>query len=224
MYVIGFTEAFEDTFPTMLSFKVIATIVNVIVFACVYIGAGWTIKVQYFILATLVASLISFFIGGVANFDQQQLAENWASNFSGGENVFTIFALFFPAVTGIMAGANMSGDLKDPSRSIPTGTFLSILATGLIYCAMAFALAGCSTSEVLIDNRMVVGDIAVWPILIVAGVFAATLSSALGSMMGAPRILQALAKDTIFSSLTLFSTGSGASSARYSASKMDAYL
>ena len=74
MYVIGFTEAFEDTFPTMLSFKVIATIVNVIVFACVYIGAGWTIKVQYFILATLVASLISFFIGGVANFDQQQLA------------------------------------------------------------------------------------------------------------------------------------------------------
>ncbi len=106
----------------------------------------------------------------------------------------------------------MSGDLKDPSRSIPTGTFLSILVTGLIYCAMAIVLAGCRPSDVLIKNSTVINDIAIWPILITAGVFAATLSSALGSMMGAPRILQALAKDGIFSSLNLFATGSGAAS------------
>lgn len=210
MYVIGFTEAFDDTFSVGLGFKVIATIVNLIVFACVYIGAGWTIKIQYFILAILVASLISFFVGGAYSFEAQQLSENWQSSFSGKENTWTMFALFFPAVTGIMAGANMSGDLKDPSRSIPSGTFLSILATGIIYCAMAIMLAGCRSSDFLIDNRMVVGDIASWPILITAGVFAATLSSALGSMMGAPRILQALAKDSIFSSLTLFGAGSGA--------------
>ncbi len=96
MYVIGFTEAFADTFATVYHFKVIATIVNLIVFACVFIGAGWTIKVQYFILATLAVSLVSFFGGGFANFDAHQLAENWHSDFANDENLWTIFALFFP--------------------------------------------------------------------------------------------------------------------------------
>ena len=72
MYVIGFTEAFVDTFamgPDL--FKTVATIVNAIVFVCVFIGAGWTIKVQYFILATLVASLISFFFGSASQFSSE---------------------------------------------------------------------------------------------------------------------------------------------------------
>jgi len=213
MYIIGFTEAFVDAFGIDASyFKAVATVINVVVFACVFIGAGWTIKVQYFILAILGASLISFFLGGTFSFDSELLAENWGSHFTEKEDLFTIFALFFPAVTGIMAGANMSGDLKEPSKSIPQGTIWSIIVTGLIYSAMAFVLAGCRTSESLIDNRMIVGDIAVWPILIIAGVFAATLSSALGSMMGAPRILQALAKDRVFPSLMIFASGSGPSS------------
>ncbi len=213
MYIIGFTEAFVDAFGIDASyFKAVATVINVVVFACVFIGAGWTIKVQYFILAILGASLISFFLGGTLSFDSELLAENWGSHFTVKEDLFTIFALFFPAVTGIMAGANMSGDLKEPSKSIPQGTIWSIIVTGLIYAAMAFVLAGCRTSESLIDNRMIVGDIAVWPILIIAGVFAATLSSALGSMMGAPRILQALAKDRVFPSLMVFASGSGPAS------------
>lgn len=212
MYVIGFTEAFVDAFSTGISFVVIASIVNVVVFVCVFIGAGWTIKVQYFILAILGASLVSFFLGAIPNFDSQLFSDNLKPHYADSQSLFTIFALFFPAVTGIMAGANMSGDLKDPSRAIPNGTFLSILVTGIIYALMALVLAGCRTSEVLIGDRMVVGDIAVWPALITAGVFAATLSSALGSMMGAPRILQALAKDTIFSSLNVFGSGSGPNS------------
>jgi hypothetical protein len=108
-----------------------------------------------------------------------------------------------------MAGANMSGDLRNPSRSIPMGTLWAIVATAIVYAVMAIFLAGCRPAETLIGDYEVVGSIARWPVLITAGVFAATLSSALGSMMGAPRILQALAKDKIFPRLKLFGAGSG---------------
>ncbi len=214
MYVLGFTEAFQGSVETGLSFKVIATLVNLVVFICVYIGAGWTIKIQYFILGTLVLSLISFFAGGLMSFDSSVLSENLVSGYVNKESLFTMFALFFPAVTGIMAGANMSGDLKNPSKSIPSGTLWSILVTGVIYALMAVVLAGSATRAQLTaeDGSMIVRDVSQWGILVTAGVFTATLSSALGSMMGAPRILQALAKDTIFPSLKMFGLGSGPAS------------
>ncbi len=213
MYVIGFAEALTGTFPAVAPhFVAIASFVNVIVFICVYIGAGWTIKVQYFILAILVASLVSFYSGAIADFSPAYLDANAGPHFTEGQNTFTMFALFFPAVTGIMAGANMSGDLANPSRSIPKGTLWSVAVTGAIYVSMAFLL-GCSRpAEELIENNMVVRDVATWPILITAGVFAATLSSALGSMMGAPRILQAFARDEVFKSLNFFAAGSGVTS------------
>ncbi len=210
MYIIGFSEAFAETFPRWSDhFTAIASVVNLITFLCVYIGAGWTIKVQYFILAILVVSLGSFYAGAIADFNPQYLRDNLASNFVGDDNWFTMFALFFPAVTGIMAGANMSGDLANPSKSIPKGTLLAIGVTAVVYLSQAFLLGCARPAEELINNNMVIRDIAVWPIAITAGVFAATLSSALGSMMGAPRILQAFARDEIFRSLNFFAAGSG---------------
>ena len=210
MYVLGFTEAFVASVPgTGLTFVAIATLVNVVVFVCVYIGAGWTIRLQYGILALLGLSLLSFFFGAASTFDVERLQSSLASSFSDGENFFTMFALFFPAATGIMAGANMSGDLANPSKAIPQGTLLSILITGLIYAAIAVVLSGAAPRADLLANSLVMKDIAAWGILITLGVFAATLSSALGSMMGAPRILQALARDEIFERLRFFGRGDG---------------
>jgi hypothetical protein len=109
-----------------------------------------------------------------------------------------------------MAGANMSGDLRDPGRSIPVGTILAVAVTAVVYLSMAVLLAGTCSYETLVGDNMVVSKIARWPVLITAGVFAATLSSALGSMMGAPRILQAFARDNVFRWLQPFGLGSGA--------------
>jgi amino acid transporter len=209
MYVIGFSEAWCGTIPGEVPVWVVASIVNAIVLVCVYIGAGWTIRVQYFILGALLISLVSFYLGAARLFDISQLQANWAPNFTEDVGFFAMFALFFPAVTGIMAGANMSGDLKDPGKSIPQGTLWAIAVTAGIYVTMAIMMAGTRPAEELIGNNLIVKDIALWPVLITVGVFAATLSSALGSMMGAPRILQALARDNIFKSLRFFGMGSG---------------
>ncbi len=209
LYVIGFTEALAAVVGDSVNFKVAACITNLIVFGCVFIGAGWTIRVQYLILAILVASLVSFFVGAFDSFSLERLSTNLHPSYIGSENIFTMFALFFPAVTGIMAGANMSGDLRNPAKSIPSGTLWAVFVTAIIYALMALFLAGTQSSQELTQNNMIVGTVSRWPILITAGVFAATLSSALGSMMGAPRILQALARDSVFPSLRLFAKGSG---------------
>ena len=122
-----------------------------------------------------------------------------------------MFALFFPAVTGIMAGVNMSGDLQNPAKSIPRGTLAAIGFTAVIYLSMALLFGASRPRPALLNNSFVILDVALSPLLINAGIFAATLSSALGSMMGAPRILQALARDDIFPRLRVFARGSRAS-------------
>jgi amino acid transporter len=210
MYVVGFTEAFFIAFPNPgWSFRTVATSVNIVVFVCVYIGAGWTIRVQYGILAVLILAIGSFVAGAAADASWHRLSSSMLPAYRPGDSFFTMFALFFPAVTGIMAGANMSGDLRDPGRSIPSGTLSAIAFTGVIYLGMAVLMCASRDQEVLITDPFVVKAIAWSPLLINAGVFAATLSSALGSMMGAPRILQAFARDDILKGIKIFGQGHG---------------
>jgi amino acid transporter len=211
MYVVGFTEAIFSAFPGLnISFQMVALITNAIVFILVYVGAGWTIKIQYGILAILMLSIASFVIGAIKNASLETLQMNLHPAMVGDNNIFIMFALFFPAVTGIMAGVNMSGDLKEPRRSIPRGTLFAIGFTAIIYVGVAVLLAMSNSREVLLGDSFVMKDTAWFGPLIFAGVFAATLSSALGSMMGAPRILQAFAKDNIMIGMNFFGKGSGA--------------
>ena len=210
LYVVGFSEALLDAFPAVgLSVPAVGTIVNVCVFACVMVGAGWTIKVQYAILAILGLSLVSFCAGAFPQVSAVTLWANLEPHYAGGQSFFTMFALFFPAVTGIMAGANMSGDLKDPGRAIPRGTLAAIGLTTVVYVGMAVVLGSVRSQEALVANNLIVKDVAWSSSLITAGIFAATLSSALSSMMGAPRILQAFARDKVFGLLGPFARGSG---------------
>lgn len=210
MYVIGFTEAFVATFPGVdLSFRLIASIVNLLVILCVCIGAGWTIRLQYGILAVLALSLISFGLGAGPEWTSSQFFDNLGTGYDPNVDVRIMFALFFPAVTGIMAGVNMSGDLKDPAVSIPKGTLWAIGVTGAVYLSLVLILGGIAPRYALRTDRMMMHGVAALPVLVTAGIFAATLSSALGSLMGAPRVLQALARDRIFPFLHPFGKGAG---------------
>ena len=212
LYVIGFTEAVFAAFPALpISFRDVATVTNLLVFLSVYIGAGWTIKVQYGILGILGLSLLSFIIGALLKISPETFRANLGPAWNHEYNLFTTFALFFPAATGIMAGVNMSGDLDDPTRSIPRGTLAAIGTAALVYAILLFLLAISTPREILLSSSFVMKDQAIWGPLIYAGVFAATISSALGSMMGAPRVLQAFARDRIFRPLNIFARGSGPS-------------
>ena len=113
---------------------------------------------------------------------------------------FTIFAIIFPAFTGMTAGVGLSGDLKDPGRSIPLGTLAATISGMVIYIFIAVKLYQSATAAELADtSRLVMADIA-WQgwWIIPLGLAAATISSALGSIMVAPRTLQAIARDNIF--------------------------
>jgi hypothetical protein len=158
-----------------------------------YIGADFALRIQFFVLAALMAAIASFFLGGW----DSMITPTLTPTFSERHNFWTIFALFFPAVTGITVGASMSGDLRDPSRSIPRGTLYSILFTFLVYISAAWWLSVQVPSEILRTDPLVMQSVARWPVLIFIGVGAATLSSALGSVLAAPRTLQALANDRI---------------------------
>ncbi|MCA9733502.1 Na-K-Cl cotransporter [candidate division KSB1 bacterium] len=188
LYIIGFTEGWLRIFPEHTPLLV-ATTAWFSLLVISYISAQFAIKVQYIIMAIMAASLLSFFLTPVTMPQPSELVGNFED-----ADFWAVFAIFFPAVTGIMAGANMSGDLKEPRRSIPLGTMSSILVTMVIYIGLAWFLSQIATPEELRSNQMIMVDVAFWGPAVVAGILGATLSSALGSMLGAPRILQALAE------------------------------
>lgn len=211
-YILGFVEALVIGFPQLAPwFMAIGMITATAIFIVNYVGAGWAIKAQYGILAILVLSVITLLGGAIAAFDVEIFQQNMTPVYrTPGMNFWAVFAIFFPAVTGIMAGVNMSGDLKDPARSIPKGTLAAIIVGGLIYLLQIILTGGAQTRDMLIDapyKSLLLQALFGFDWLIMAGVWAATLSSALGSLMGAPRILQALARDNIFPVLAPFALG-----------------
>ncbi|MGB1253912.1 MAG: amino acid permease, partial [Candidatus Promineifilaceae bacterium] len=193
-YIIGFTEALY-TLEAVQQFdpRLISTIVAVLFGVISYIGADFALKIQFFILAVLISAIISFFAGGWGEF-QAPLTQG---AYTEGVSFWVAFAVFFPAVTGIEVGVSMSGDLKDPSRDIPRGTIWSILVTAFVYILVVIWFATHSSVESLLNDNMAMQSIAVVPALILAGVWASTLSSALGSILAAPRTLQAIALDRV---------------------------
>jgi amino acid transporter len=191
-YIIGFTEAVTSVFsgidPVFLSVS-LALFFGFLAF----IGADFTLKIQFVILGILLFAILSFFSGGWGEWYAPGLYSTSTSRATFGE----VFAIFFPAVTGIMVGVSMSGDLKEPAKSIPRGTLSSIGITAFIYIAAAIWMGLHATTMELVTDNLIMQKIARWPQLVLLGVWASTLSSALGSVLAAPRTLQALSFDRI---------------------------
>lgn len=206
-YIVGFTEALTVIFPALPE-KLVSTGVLLLLAGISLKSADLAIKVQYVVMAAIALSLVSFFAGWARpEVPFSEAVEN-ISWWGTGEAPFaTVFAVFFPAVTGIMAGVGMSGDLKDPRRAIPRGTMLAIGVGFVVYFAFPVWLALNGSDRDLVANKQIVWTIASLPVLINLGVWGATLSSAIGSILTAPRTLQALATDGL--APRLFAKGYG---------------
>ncbi|PKK27759.1 solute carrier family 12 member 1 isoform X2 [Columba livia] len=266
MYVVGFAETVvellkeSDTLMVDESndIRIIGTITVICLLGISVAGMEWEAKAQVILLVVLLIAIANFFIGtviptnnekkarGFFNYQASIFAENFGPDFRSGEGFFSVFAIFFPAATGILAGANISGDLEDPQGAIPKGTMLAILITTVAYIGVAICAASCVVRDAtgnindtvvpgmscngssacslgydfsrcasqpcdygLMNNFQVMSMVSGFGPLITAGIFSATLSSALASLVSAPKVFQALCKDNIYKGLHFFAKGYG---------------
>jgi len=204
MYIFGFREGWLGIFPEHNAFLV-DLVVFASLFTIAYISANLAIKTQFIIMGVIVLSLVSIVMAAYNGSMVQPMSESlsWGSfegsleNGFSGSSFWIVFAVFFPAATGIMAGANMSGELKDPKRSIPTGTLWAIGVSFVIYMSLAFWISRSATEQELVTNYYVMVDKAYIGPLIIAGILGATFSSALASIVGSSRILYAMGEHKV---------------------------
>lgn len=205
-YVIAFTEAFDFFFRYMndvhgifLPRQAVSVPLMLLLSALILKkGANLGVKALYFVVGILAISIALFFMGET-NYAQEYgftLADAEMRNM---DSFFMVFAIAFPAFTGMTAGVGLSGDLKNPGRSIPLGTTIATFTGMIIYFFISYKLASSASPDNLVNNQFVMSNIAIGGKYIVPlGLAAATISSALGSVMVAPRTLQALAIDKSF--------------------------
>ncbi|KAK7482628.1 hypothetical protein BaRGS_00026127 [Batillaria attramentaria] len=266
--------------------RIIGTATIILLLAIAIIGMEWEARAQVVLLVILIIALISFLVGtfipptqekfsrGYTGYSGEMFKENFFPRYEEGQDFFSVFAVFFPAATGILAGANISGDLKNASYAIPKGTLIAILVSSLVYLAVGWLLGAVMlreangfipaavsvvvanvsdvtpvvtvvvnstlastlgppsntapqplTAEVagncslvkegckfgLLHDYQAMEMMAGFGPLITAGIFSATLSSALASLVSAPKVFQAVCKDRIFPKIHVFATGYGPS-------------
>jgi len=207
LYIVGFTEnflsipvisnLFNITEVSLFHVRVTGSIVLTGLVIIGLISTETAIKTQFIILGAIVLSLVSIVLG-IFVFNTDPASSNVLTSSTPRDFSFVeIFAIFFPAVTGFTAGVAMSGDLKDPKKDIPKGTLLAIAVGFIIYISMALIFYFYVDNELLVNDYNFLVKIAWVPFLVIAGIWGATLSSALGGILGGPRILQAVARDRI---------------------------
>ncbi len=161
-------------------------------------GANIGVTALWVVVSILGIALTTFFLGkspfGPISLDVFGKIEN-------PDSFFKVFAIVFPAFTGMTAGVGLSGDLRNPRRSIPLGTLSATLMGMVVYLFVVFKLAFSASPQDLNADQLVMSKIALWGPIIPVGLAAATLSSAIGSILVAPRTMQALAKDRIYPAL-----------------------
>uniref|UniRef100_A0A663MUF7 Solute carrier family 12 member 2 n=1 Tax=Athene cunicularia TaxID=194338 RepID=A0A663MUF7_ATHCN len=264
MYVVGFAETVVELLKEngtlmvdeMNDIRIIGAITVVILLGISVAGMEWEAKAQIVLLVILILAIGDFVIGtfipldskkpkGFFGYKAEIFMENFGPDFRQEETFFSVFAIFFPAATGILAGANISGDLADPQSAIPKGTLLAILITTLVYIGIAVSVGSCVVRDAtgninntivteltncttaacklnydfsscqagcqygLMNNFQVMSMVSGFAPLISAGIFSATLSSALASLVSAPKIFQALCKDNIYPGFQMFAKGYG---------------
>jgi amino acid transporter len=202
-YMIAFSEAFTPAFewvrahlgftPQTYMISIPATIILLVLM--LKKGANLGVTVLWVVVSTLGISLLMFFLG---KSPPDPKAADIFATVKKPDDFFIVFAIIFPAFTGMTAGVGLSGDLKNPRKSIPLGTLSATIVGMIVYFLVVVKLASSLTPQELAADQFAMSKIALWGPIIPIGLAAATLSSAIGSILIAPRTLQAMAGDNIF--------------------------
>lgn len=207
-YIIAFTESFEflfKFFADRLNINLPRQVLSIpfmlmLGFVILHKGANMGVKMLYVVTAILILSLSMFFLGST-EFSETTGNRIPAGDIRNLQDLFIVFAIVFPAFTGMTAGVGLSGDLKKPGKAIPRGTILGTLTGLVVYTGVIYKLAISASPEDMLSDQLIMSKIAVLGIILIPfGLAASTISAAIGSIMVAPRTLQALAIDSSFPS------------------------
>uniref|UniRef100_A0A670J579 Solute carrier family 12 member 3 n=1 Tax=Podarcis muralis TaxID=64176 RepID=A0A670J579_PODMU len=271
MHVVGFSETVKDLlveFDGVMSdptndIRIVGVITITVLLGIALAGMEWEAKAQVVFFFVIMISFINYFVGtfipatpekmskGYFSYRTNNFLDNIGPEWRGESgSFFGMFSIFFPSATGILAGANISGDLKDPAVAIPQGTLMAIFLTTLTYLAIAATIGTCmvrdasgNLNDTLASANFTSGDcvgraceygwnftecavagtceyglandyqtmslVSAFSPLITAGIFAATLSSALACLVSAPKVFQCLCQDNLYPLIGFFAKGYG---------------
>ena len=204
-YTIAFAESFNTIKPWLSEHFHIEVLDNRLfsipalaglILLMVTRGADLGIKALYIVVSLLIVSLIFFFLGDTS-FSHTPESSKFLSLPTADQGFFYVFSIIFPAFTGMTAGVGLSGDLRDPKKSIPLGTLAATITGMIIYILIAYKLFVSASPADLLSDQLIMSKIAIWGPIIPIGLAAATISSAIGSFMVAPRTLQAIGADDV---------------------------
>ncbi|KAI0518641.1 hypothetical protein KFK09_006077 [Dendrobium nobile] len=220
--------------PSLHDLQLYGVVVTILLCFIVFGGVKIINKVAPAFLIAVLFSLFCIFVGtfaaprhnassGITGVKLKTFRDNWTSDYQRTTNAGVpdpsgsiywnfnaLVGLFFPAVTGIMAGSNRSASLKDTQRSIPIGTLAATLTTTFMYLVSVLLFGALATREELLTNRLLTAEVA-WPVpaIVYVGIILSTLGAALQSLTGAPRLLAAIANDDILPVLKYFKVSEG---------------
>ncbi|XP_048814114.1 solute carrier family 12 member 3 isoform X5 [Lagopus muta] len=271
MHTVGFAETVRDLLqehdslivdPTN-DIRIIGVLTVTVLLGISLAGMEWEAKAQILFFLVILVSFINYLVGTVipASAEKQAkgffsyradiFAQNFVPDWRGPEgSFFGLFSIFFPSATGILAGANISGDLKDPAVAIPKGTLMAIFWTTVSYLVLSATIGACVLRDASgsLNDSVAVGSpgceglgcsygwnftdcaqqqscryglsnyyqsmsmVSGFGPLITAGIFGATLSSALACLVSAPKVFQCLCKDQLYPLIGFFGKGYGKNS------------
>ncbi|XP_068921074.1 solute carrier family 12 member 8 [Petaurus breviceps papuanus] len=220
MYITGFAESISDLLGLRNTWAVrsISLAVLLGLLGINLAGVKWIVRLQLGLLFLLAVSTLDFVVGsfthldpdhGFVGYTPELLQNNTLPDYSPGESFFTVFGVFFPAATGVMAGFNMGGDLREPESNIPIGSLAAVGISWFLYIIFVFLLGAICTREFLRYDFMIAEKVSLVGFLFLLGLYISSLASCMGGLYGAPRILQCIAQEKVVPTLTFLGHGRG---------------
>ncbi|CAH2324555.1 solute carrier family 12 member 3 [Pelobates cultripes] len=267
MHTVGFAETVRDLLADYDStivdptndIRIIGVITVAVLLGISLAGMEWEAKAQILFFIVIMISFVNYLVGTIIPASEEKkakgffsyradiFAENFVPNWRGQDgSFFGMFSIFFPSATGILAGANISGDLKDPAVAIPKGTLMAIFWTTVSYLIISATIASCVVRDASgnLNDTAIAGEyctglacgygwnfsncianktckyglsnhyqtmsmVSGFAPLVTAGIFGATLSSALACLVSAPKVFQCLCKDNLYPLIGFFGKGYG---------------